>query len=46
MSGQNRLVNSIITKKGGNLTSALEDSNNFVIKAEGEKKEKDAKKKK
>lgn len=49
MSGTNSLINSIITKKGGSnkeLTSALSDANTFVVKTEGEKKEKKENKKK
>ena len=41
--GTNKLVQSIIEKKGGNLTSALNDANNFVIKANGDKKIKEKK---
>ena len=41
--GTNKLVQSIIEKSGGNLTSALMDANNFVAK---EKKEKKTNKKK
>jgi hypothetical protein len=46
MSGTNRLVNSIITKKGGSnsaLTSALDNANEFVKK--NDKGKKDDKKK-
>lgn len=43
MSGTNRVINSIITKKGGSesvLTKALEDANTKAIKIEDKKEDK------
>jgi hypothetical protein len=48
MSGTNKLVNSIITKKGGSnsaLTSALMNANNVAASNSGSKKAEKAKKK-
>lgn len=43
MSGQNRLINSVLTKKNASesaLTSALDNANEQAVKIEGEKKDK------